>query len=64
MVRGGRQSQLEYLKAWRRNNRNAQWLYGRKRIAKALLANGGRVMILGVRVNWRNTLCESLSMPE
>jgi len=38
MIRGGRKAQLKYLKAWRRNNPNAQWLYGRKRIAKALLA--------------------------
>jgi hypothetical protein len=53
MVRGGREAQLEYLRNWRRNNRHAQWLHARKRIAKALLANGGQVTLLGVRVNWK-----------
>lgn len=46
-------SRSKYLAEWRRKNRHAEWLHARTWIARRLERTGGKITILGVRVDWK-----------
>ena len=48
-----KESRRMYLAEWRRKNRHAEWMHARNAFARRLERTGGKITILGVRVDWK-----------